>query len=102
MKKLIFFLLIAVSAQALVDERLNDVYFANGINTKRYQAKANAEKILEPEIRKSLYGDIEDKMYQKIGKVDYAYNETHDMFADEDGWFDLIESFFQKINYQEY
>ena len=101
MKKLLLFTLIwlyPVISFSAIDERKTDIYFANGIKTSDAEAKENAEKILEPAIKKGLFESNETKMYTYIGKFDYAYNNTHDMFIDEDGGFDLFESFLQKLS----
>ena len=94
--KNIFLLLILLSSIlfAEIDEYKTDVYFANGILTEREDAKNNAEKVLEPAIRKELYNNNENEMYNHIGKVFYAYNSTHGFIPDG------IETIMQKFGLQ--
>lgn len=68
-----------------------DVYFANGILTKRYAAKYDAEVILAPAI-KNMLGT--DKFNKQIGKVAYSYNETNGFLPDG------LETFLQKFGWQ--
>jgi len=97
MKKLLLLLLVSLSwLNAIeIDEYKTDVYFANGILTNEKNATSNT-LLLEKSIRIKRYNDNEEKMYQHIGKVKEAYNETH--FG---GFGDLIESLLQKLSLQE-
>ena len=70
------------------NECKTDVYFANGIMTKDWQAIDNA-KILKVAI-KNMLGD---SYTQKIGKVAYSYNETHGFLSDG------IETVYQKFGW---
>ena len=94
MKKILLLLvLLGSSAFSAIEERKIDVYFANGIKTEKRDAIKNSG-LLRTTI-KSMLGTAYDK---KIGKISYAYNNTNDMFVDEDGGFDLIESADQKLD----
>ena len=53
-------------------------------------------------IRIEFYNGNPIEMKKHINKVEKAYNSTHDMFIDEDGLFDLFESFNQLANSQEF
>jgi hypothetical protein len=90
MKKLalIFFTLIyPLIVFANINECKTDVYFANGILTKESQAESNAKLL-----RTSIIEKFGINYYiQTIGKVDYAYNETHG------GLSDGIETVYQKF-----
>ena len=93
MKKTILLLLLLVStAFSAINECKTDIYFGNGILTKRTDAIYNTFEILEPSIRKEIYHNNEDEMYKHIGKVEEAYNHTDGMLAD------LLESFVQKTD----
>ena len=77
MKTTILFRLIliySVNSSASSSICKTDIYYANGILTKDYQAKYNAEQIIEPAIKK-MYTPLEYS--ERIGKVGYAYNETY-------------------------
>lgn len=76
------------------NECITDVYFANGILTKRQVAKDNAEEVLKPAILEDVYGGNIEEFNKHIGKVDYAYNETNGFL------FDNLESAFQKFGMQ--
>jgi len=86
MKK-IFLLLIFLSSFlfSAIDECKTDVYFGNGILTKKESAIHNAG-ILRKAIKKKFGLDYYNK---HIGKVDYAYNSTWDRSHD------LLESYLQ-------
>ena len=71
---------------AAIDECKTDVYFANGILTKEEIAYDNSF-LLRKNIIKMLG---QEAFTQKIGKVTYAYNETHGFLPDG------IETFLQK------
>jgi len=98
---LFLFILYPLTVFAEIDERKIDVYFANGIKTNEGNATVNTW-LLRNTILDTKYYGIEIEMKKHIGKVTEAYNSTHNMFVDEDGGFDLLESFAQLINYQEY
>ncbi len=97
MKKIILFLMFIISfGFSAIDECKTDVYYANGILTTRYQAKKNAEKILEPALRNDIYSNDEDEMYKHIGEVGYSYNQTNGMILDG------LETYMQKLDMQLY
>jgi hypothetical protein len=78
MKKIILLLIsLSILVFSAIDECKTDVYFGNGILTKRSDSIYNTFEVLEPSIRKELYSNNEDEMYKHIGKVAYAYNQTH-------------------------
>jgi len=92
MKK-IFLLLVLIFnfAFGTIDEYKTDVYFGNGILTKKWQAKKNATEVLKPAIIEKFGLNY---FQTKIGKVDYAYNRTIGDIGD------LFESGYQIINLQ--
>jgi hypothetical protein len=93
MKKLLLFLIflfpIFLNAQTGdIDERKNDIYFANGIATERWQADRSLNII-----RNAALQDIyNNNLSERKRETDYKllYNESHSMF-----W-DLLEAFQQK------
>ncbi len=94
MKK-IFLLLILVSSFvfATIDEYKTDIYFGNGILTSPRQAFDNAENVLKP----ALIETLGLKAFQeRIGKVDYAYNDTFGFDQD------IFESALQITNLSDY
>ena len=72
-----------------IDDCKTDVYFGNGILTEDSDAKDNAY-LLEESIKQKFGLPYFNK---KIGKVDYAYNETHEMVLDG------LESALQKFDW---
>ena len=93
MKTALILLVILCSSMYAIDERKVDVYFANGIETSRGLARANA-KILEDSISGSLplfYDEYLGNIGKK-GKVAVAYNQTVDFGPD------IWESIVQKID----
>jgi len=103
MKKICFITLLWIFPTLVfsaIDERKVDIYFANGIKTSEDEAWKNTYEILRPAINKDLFKNNEIRMKKYIGKFDYAYNNTHGMFIDRDGGFDLLESFLQKLSLQ--
>jgi hypothetical protein len=93
MKKLLLFLIflfpIFLNAQtADIDERKNDIYYANGIMNTRTQAQDSSNLIYEA-AKKDFYNSNTTAMKRE---TDYKllYNESHSMF-----W-DLLEAFQQK------
>jgi len=93
MKKLLLLFVLLFNpliAFAEINECKTDVYFANGILTKQQSAIDNA-LLLEDAI-KQKFGIA--YYTQKIGKVDYAYNQTQGFLPDG------IETFLQKFGWQ--
>ena len=93
MKKLLLIFVLLFNpliAFAEINECKTDVYFANGILTKQQSAIDNA-LLLEDAI-KQKFGIA--YYTQKIGKVDYAYNQTQGFLPDG------IETFLQKFGWQ--
>jgi len=95
------FILYPLTAFSAIDERKIDVYFANGIKTNEGNASANTDLLRLVIVSETYNGNL-NNFDKSIGDVTEAYNSTHNMFADEDGGFDLLESFYQLTNYQEY
>jgi hypothetical protein len=89
MKKLILLYMACVSLSfSAVNEYKTDVYFANGIKTEKRDAIYNTVILRKAIIQK--YGNNEYKI--RIGEVGYSYNQT-------EGFWDVIESFFQKADW---
>ena len=97
MKKIIIFCLLVLyplSSFGAIDETKIDVYFANGILTKKKDAIYNLE-LLEKVIRIEQYADNDSKMYKELN-FDTSYNHT---YGDTQ---DLVESGLQMFETQEY
>jgi len=95
MKKIFIFclpLFLQIVSFAAIDEQKSDVYFANGILTEREDAKNNAFEILKPAIIDDIYHGL-NNYNRHVGKVDFAYNETHKKTKD------LLESILQKFGW---
>ncbi len=94
MHKLLFLILILspLILNAAVDESKTDVYFANGVDTTREEARKAMNKVLRPTIEKEIFSGNTAKMDQQIGKFDLLYNETHGLSND------LAEAVLQKIS----
>ena len=92
----IFLLLIMLASFAFanIDEHKVDVYFANGIMTKKEDAIINVG-ILEDSIKQKLGMN---QYNQHINKVSYAYNSTHS-FLGISGVLDAIETIYQKYGW---
>jgi hypothetical protein len=93
MKKILLIFILLLNpfiALAEINECKTDVYFANGILTEEDDAEYNALEILKPAII-DLLG--QEPFTQKIGKVDYAYNNTIGF------WSDGIETVLQKFGW---
>ena len=86
---LIFFSLIFAS-ELQYDECKTDVYYANGINTKEWEAQ-DSLTLLEKNVRIIIYDNNETEMSKHIGKFYLAYNQTT-----KNPLLDLIESTIQK------
>ena len=96
MKKLLFLLLIwlyPIFSFGTINECLTDVYFANGIATNEGNATANAY-LLKLAIMDEIYKENDDEFNNNIGKVAYAYNNTHGFLIDG------LETFYQKFGWQ--
>jgi hypothetical protein len=92
MRKIILpLVLISTFAFSAIDECKTDVYFGNGILTKKRDAIKNAG-ILRKAIKQKLGKDYS----KRIGEVSSAYNSTH-----LGGLNDLLESVLQKTNLAE-
>ena len=94
MKKLLLLLLFLspLSSMASVDESKMDMYFANGVDTSRKQAKEALNNVLKPTITKEIYNNDITKRDQAIGKFDLLYNNTDGLLSD------LSEAILQKIS----
>ena len=91
-KILLLISILPIFAFSAIDEYKTDVYFANGILTEEENAEINAG-ILEDAIIVKFGIDYYNNY---IGKVDYAYNETHDFDND------ITESVYQVFNMTEF
>ena len=92
--KIILIIFIFLSSQLYaIDERKIDVYFANGIDTDRPEARANA-KILEDSISGGMPLFYEEYLGNigESGKVALSYNQTVGFGGD------IWESIVQKID----
>jgi hypothetical protein len=92
MKKIVLFLIFLFSflssQEIVIDERKNDIYFANGImNTKRDAESSLA--LLYEATKKGIYDGNTETM-KRFTSFDLLYNESHGMFLD------LLEAFKQK------
>ena len=87
MKKIIVFIFIIINSlnALVVNEYLNDVYFANGINTNRGKAQDSIDKLNEE------FKSFNPTAYKKVKEWKVSYNHTHGIGVD------LYESFLQKI-----
>jgi hypothetical protein len=73
---------------AVIDERVNDIYYANGIMNTRTQAQASSDLIKDNAL-KDIYNNNKLAMDRET-KYKLLYNESHGIFED------LLESFQQK------
>jgi len=89
---LLLIVLISSFAFSAIDECKIDVYYANGILTKEWQAQKNSE-LLEDAIKTKF--DI-DYFKKHIGEVGYSYNQTNGMILDG------LETYMQKLDMQLY
>ena len=80
-------------AKAPIDERVTDIYFANGIMNSKKDARASL-KLVEDEVLLSLYNGDKLEM-EKHHNFDTAYNESYGMGLD------LFESFLQVVAYSQ-
>ena len=87
MKKLliVWFLMLHGLYALEVNECLNDVYFANGIDTDEISAKKSRDMISKK------FQSFNPTAYKKVKEWKVSYNHTHGMGID------LYESFLQKI-----
>jgi len=95
MRSFLFLLLtcFSYSIGAAIDEYKTDIYFANGIDTQRFEARNNAlNSVLKPSVIEEIFLGSLDETNKHIGKFDLAYNETHGMGVD------LFESALQKVS----
>ncbi len=99
MRKLLLLFLIwvyPIVGFSAIDECKTDIYYANGITTKRDDAKYVAERILGPTILKEKFNGDETKMKKHIGEVGFSYNQTNGFV------FDGMETYSQKLDIQIY
>ncbi len=89
---LLFLVLVSCFAFSAIDEHKTDVYFGNGILTEKKDARDNADLLRTSIIEK--FGL--DYFQKKIGKVDYAYNDTFGFGQD------IFESALQITNLSDY
>ncbi|MDR1460483.1 MAG: hypothetical protein LBI78_02435 [Campylobacteraceae bacterium] len=92
MKKLILLLIFLVSflvsQEIKVDERISDIYFANGILTTEKQAW-EASKLISDATKKDIYNGNTAEM-KRFTNFDLLYNNTYGFYAD------VLEMFNQK------
>lgn len=72
-----------------INECMSDIYFANGINTKRTEAREQLDNIIRKEVLISQFNLDEEKMNKAVD-FKLAYNNTMGIA------FDLLESYGQK------
>ncbi|MDR2789857.1 MAG: hypothetical protein LBB59_02630 [Campylobacteraceae bacterium] len=93
MKKLLFILILLFSANLYasiteIDERKNDIYYANGVLNTKEQVWASLD-IIKDSVVQNIYNNNETAMFKET-HFDVLYNESNGMF-----W-DLLEAFQQK------
>jgi len=100
MKKSVIIFLLTFSALnasiQVIDERNIDIFFANGIDTSKKEAKKNID-ILDTAILDEMPA-VYEKYLGQVGtssKVGYAYNKTNGKVLD------IWESIAQKLNFQD-
>ncbi len=92
---LIIFTLLLISSslfakeKEVVNEYLNDVYFANGINTDRGEAQSALTDIIKKQVKESLFNGNEAKMKESV-HFKLAYNNTLGVYLD------MLEAWQQK------
>jgi len=85
-----------LASVAAVDESKTDVYFANGVDTTKYEAWEAMNQSLRPVIEKDIFSGDASKMDKQIGKFDLLYNQTSGSAL-----VDLIEAALQKVPFIE-
>jgi len=94
MKKILLLLLapfiLLASTNILIDERITDIYFANGIMNSEADAEASL-RLIKNELARVKYNNDKAEML-KHHNFDTAYNESYGMSAD------IFESFLQVIS----
>ena len=87
----IFSILFSTFAQGEgeINECMSDIYFANGINTSKKDAKIQLDDLIEPQVSKNIFNSDDEKMNQTVS-YKLAYNNTPGIA------FDLLESYGQK------
>lgn len=95
MKKLLLFIIslivfsVFVQASENINECMNDIYFANGINTSKDDARKQLLTLVKPNVLKDQFKLDENKMNQVVD-FKLAYNNTLGIA------FDLLEAYGQK------
>ena len=77
MKKFIFIILalllissgLSAKEKEVVNEYMNDIYFANGINTDRGEAQSALTDIIKKQVKESLFNGNEAKMKESVVAV---------------------------------
>jgi len=77
------------SKSLIINECMNDIYFANGINTTRQDAQRQLKHLLKEEVKKNIFNGNSSKM-KKTVNFKLAYNNTLGVA------FDLLEAYQQK------
>ncbi|MDR2100261.1 MAG: hypothetical protein LBP40_05490 [Campylobacteraceae bacterium] len=93
MKKLLLFLIFLSpmflnAEEVKIDERINDIYFANGIMNTRTQAQDSSDLIYNATLQDIYNNNLSEMKLETNYKL--LYNESHGMFED------LLEAFQQK------
>ena len=90
---MLIFVVIAFSftlqAKDVINEYMNDIYFANGINTSRDEAQAQLKDLIEKQVKKDIFHNNYSKMNQTV-TFKLAYNHTLGPALD------LLEAYEQK------
>jgi len=96
MKKFLFFIFVVTlfgsylyAEEEKINECMNDIYFANGINTTRFEAKNKLNKIIQPQVFVDQFNLDEEQMNLSVSFI-LAYNNTLGIA------FDLLEAYGQK------
>jgi len=76
-------------AEENINECISDIYFANGINTSKDDARNQLNFIIKPQVLKDVFHSDEEKMNQTVS-FKLAYNNTLGIA------FDLLEAYGQK------
>ncbi|MDR1285201.1 MAG: hypothetical protein LBJ88_03255 [Campylobacteraceae bacterium] len=86
---LIFLFPIFLNSQVIeIDERINDIYFANGVLVTKDGAQASLKLIIDA-TKQDIYNGNTDDM-KKEARFDLLYNQTYGFYAD------MLETFNQK------
>lgn len=79
----------SIQAEDKINEYMNDIYFANGINTTRPEANRQLKHLIRKQVKKNIFNGNSTKMNQ-IVNFKLAYNNTLGIY------FDMLEAYQQK------